>query len=174
MDYIETFAITLQFIGDILSTIPMSVSHCPTTAPPTASTTAPPTASTTAPLKASSSPMIRNQPECHANQLRLWEDFINDGREIASIAQIIEAKYKYNRFPAAAIDFLFHTLNITVDLHLRPGSYILELFKYHANLKRIRVCEAVELWLPKFEKVFPQAAIQDLYSLHKDTYWDWE
>ena len=166
MDYIETFTITLQFIGDILSTL----------STPTFQTSSTAHSSSTAQLKASSTPMIRHQSECHANQLRLWEDFINDGREIVSIAQIIEAKYKYNRFPAVALDFLFHTVGIQVehDKDINPGFYIRELFKYHANLKRIRVCEAVELWLPKFEKVFPQAAIQDLYKIHKDTYWDWD
>ena len=151
MDYIETFAITLQFIGDILPNIttPSTTAHTSTT-------------------------NLNKHTSLQTNKLRLWEEFINDGREIASIAQIIEAKYKYNRFPAAALDFLFHTLNITVDLHIRPGSYILELFKYHANLRRIRVCEAVELWLPKFEKVFPNNSLECLHAIYRDTYWDWD
>lgn len=157
MDYIETFAITLQFMSDILSTRSTPTVHTYT----------------------STTPCLKPQEHKYTfptSQLRLWEDFINDGREIASIAQIIEAKYKYNRFPAAALDFLFHTVGIQIehDKDIKPGFYIRELFKYHANLKRIRVCDAVELWLPKFEKVFPNNCLECLHAIYRDTYWDWE
>lgn len=171
MDYIETFAITLQFMGDICSQIAMAPSQL------TASTTAPTTTQLQATATKSTTATTKKQGNTiPPNQLRLWEEFINDGREIASIAQIIEAKYKYSRFrfPAAALDFLFHTLNIQVDLNIKPGRYIKDLFKHHADLKRIRVCEAIELWLPKFERVFPKESLEDLYNLHRATYWDWD
>jgi hypothetical protein len=172
MDYIETFAITLQLIGDICSHIAMAPAEL------AALTTATAKQSSTTQLQASQSATVIKQKgnTIPPNQLRLWEEFINDGREIASIAQIIEAKYKYSRFrfPAAALDFLFHTLNIQVDLNIKPGRYIKDLFKHHADLKRIRVCEAIELWLPKFERVFPKESLEDLYNLHRATYWDWD
>ncbi len=123
------------------------------------------------------------------DQLRLWEDFISDGREIASIAQIIECNDKFQGFPENALDFLHHTMRIDMkdfydkkkDIHTNKvlreeymKRFIMELFEYHAKLKGIRTCEAVELWLIKLNKVFPEDSIKCIHEMYRATEWDWE
>jgi hypothetical protein len=111
--------------------------------------------------------------------LRWWEDFINDGREIACIAQIIECNYKFKGFPEDAMDYLKNTIGIAINDPDNIGEesikiYIMELFKYHSKMRNIRICESVEKWLDKFEKTFPDGSCKVLREIYKDTEWDWE
>ena len=120
-----------------------------------------------------------------SHKLRQWEDFINDGREIASIAQLIECYDKYNGFPEDALDYLQSTVGIDLIEFYENEAYssarekyletfVKELFKWHAKITGMTVSEAVEKWRIKLHNCFPYGGNGVIDKISVEYQWEWD
>jgi hypothetical protein len=122
-----------------------------------------------------------------ATKLKLWEEFINDGKEIIYIAQLLECNYKYKGFPTDAIEYIEYKLGKNLEIFYLDENLIHEkdnlrlkyveefiqiLFQHHASIYNLRLYNTIKKWLDKFEKVFPD--IQPIKNLLADSEWQWE
>lgn len=133
----------------------------------------------------------KTNPVVHSGSLRKWEEFIHDGRDINLIAQLLECN-KNEKIPIDAIDYIIHMCHdnkkaLSIEKALKENKYdealslyddhitdlVKRLFEKHAMVYDIRVHDAVNKWLPRFENVFDEKDLQVLYKLRDDSEWDW-
>lgn len=123
------------------------------------------------------------------SQLRLWEEFINDGQEIVYIVQILECNHKYKGFPAQVLEYIEHNLyknlnkfyldeNLIHENNNLRNKYVEEfiqiLFQHYAMIRHFRLNETIKQWLDKFDKKFPDEITQPIKNLMIDSEWQWE
>jgi len=117
---------------------------------------------------------------------RLWEACIHDGREILSVAQLVEAKevlvadaldYATNMTEFRRVQEVLHAARTESGAHVRRRflpDLLRALFMKHAHVHGIRLADAVKRWLPKLRELYGEYAIVHVHELLEVAEWEWE
>lgn len=121
----------------------------------------------------------------YGSSLRKWEAFVRDEKEIKYVAQLLEYKAGFSidavehieymcRFDCAPFYVEYRTLSKEESRKKYLPLFLKALFERYATKHQMRTSEAIEKWLPIFEKVYGSDRCACLRDVYDNIEWEWE